>query len=138
VCSQGNKIPCTYTNIFHKKLGLILSWIGCIFVNKKLVWSECNHGEYTHKNTAPVTKQELQEEISLSVCKWFVITSNTLILLLLLLPLLPLPHNSSKPKVDSWNFGQPTIYDIPQCNYMVLICTSHGNNPSLYLCKDSS
>jgi hypothetical protein len=98
--------------------------------------------ENTHKNTAPVTKQELQEEISLGVCKWFVIRSNTLILFLLL-PLLPLPHtynvlNSSKPKVDSWNFGQPTIYDIPQCNYMVLICTSHGNNPSLYMCKDSS
>lgn len=66
--SQGNKNPCTYTNIFHKKLGLILSWIGCIFVNKKPVWSECNHGEYTHKNTALVTKQELQEEISFGVC----------------------------------------------------------------------
>lgn len=91
--SQGNKNPCTYTNIFHKKLGLILSSIGCIFVNKKPLWSECNHGEYTHKNTAPVTKQELQEEISIGVCKWFVIRSNTLILLLLLLlPLLPLPH----------------------------------------------
>jgi hypothetical protein len=139
--SQGNKNPCTYTNIFHKKLGLILSWIGCIFVNKKPVWSECNHGEYTHKNTAPVTKQELQEEISFGVCNGLLLgqthsfssSSSSF----------PAPHiynvlNSSKPKVDSWNFGQPTIYDIPRCNYMVLLCTSHGNNPSLYLCKDSS
>jgi hypothetical protein len=97
--------------------------------------------ENTHTNTAPATKQELQEEISLGVCKWFVIRSKKLILLLLLLLLLPHIYNvlnSSKPKVDSWNFGQPTIYDITQCDYMVLICTSHGGNPSLYLCKDSS